>query len=545
MTRAARRACASGRCACCAATGGRVSTGAAACATRSPARRRRATATSGTGTRASTRSSGATSTRRRARSELRTLLKVGQWQGLPPPHDVLGLAGGLAPRAALCHRVVQEQPGHHLDTDAADRARLGGGRRRVRRPARVPRPRRSTSCGATTTGWPTAATPTATGCSRSCCPTSRGSTTRPSTTASTAGWRTTGRATSRSSSRRAGCAATRTRSPARTDRHVEDVLVNVFYALSLRALARLCGEATAARSTPSAPRASSAPCSSAATTSAPGLFLDLAGRGEAPRPRVDLVGARAARARRAAGRRAPAAGRGAPARPSAATSAPVGIPSVAREERGVQPALRPLALLARAGVDGDRLAARAADAATGLRRRGRPDRRARSPGRSSASATASTTTRSTAPAWPRASSGCRRCWSTCCRPTPDDARSDAAAGLVARRALAVATAATASTLLDVTVVYLALPDLGSDLGPTFTQQQWVDRRLRGRDGGDAARVRRAAPTAAAGGACSSPGWLSSARRRSACAAAPDGDTLAVARAVQGLGAARSSRPRSR
>jgi EmrB/QacA subfamily drug resistance transporter len=104
------------------------------------------------------------------------------------------------------------------------------------------------------------------------------------------------------------------------------------------------------------------------------------------------------------------------------------------------------------------------------------------------------------------------------------------------RSLAVATAATALTLIDVTVVYLALPALGADLNATFTQQQWVI---------DAYAVAMAATLLAFGALADRSG-----RRRvfigglvafgtasAACAAAPDGDALAVARAFQGLGAA--------
>ena len=106
----------------------------------------------------------------------------------------------------------------------------------------------------------------------------------------------------------------------------------------------------------------------------------------------------------------------------------------------------------------------------------------------------------------------------------------------AGRTLAIATAATALTLLDVTVVYLALPALGSDLDASFTQQQWVV---------DAYAVAMAATLLAFGALADRTG-----RRRvfliglavfgaasAACAAAPDGDTLAIARALQGLGAA--------
>jgi EmrB/QacA subfamily drug resistance transporter len=109
-------------------------------------------------------------------------------------------------------------------------------------------------------------------------------------------------------------------------------------------------------------------------------------------------------------------------------------------------------------------------------------------------------------------------------------------GSPAGRSLAVATAATALTLIDVTVVYLALPALGADLHATFTQQQWVV---------DAYAVAMAATLLAFGALADRSG-----RRRVfvggltvfgaasvACATAPDGDVLAIARAVQGVGAA--------
>jgi EmrB/QacA subfamily drug resistance transporter len=104
------------------------------------------------------------------------------------------------------------------------------------------------------------------------------------------------------------------------------------------------------------------------------------------------------------------------------------------------------------------------------------------------------------------------------------------------RSLVVATAATALTLLDVTVVYLALPDLGRDLGATFTEQQWVV---------DAYAVAMAATLLVFGALADRRG------RRGvflgglvlfggasiACALAPGGAALAIARAFQGAGAA--------
>lgn len=102
--------------------------------------------------------------------------------------------------------------------------------------------------------------------------------------------------------------------------------------------------------------------------------------------------------------------------------------------------------------------------------------------------------------------------------------------------LLVATAATALTLLDVTVVYLALPVVGSDLRATFAQQQWVV---------DAYAVAVASALLVLGAVADRRG-----RRivflaglgvfgvaSAACAAAPSGVALDAARAVQGLGAA--------
>jgi EmrB/QacA subfamily drug resistance transporter len=106
----------------------------------------------------------------------------------------------------------------------------------------------------------------------------------------------------------------------------------------------------------------------------------------------------------------------------------------------------------------------------------------------------------------------------------------------AGRTLAVATAATALTLIDVTVVYLALPALGADLDATFTQQQWVI---------DAYAVAMAATLLAFGALADrrgrrrvfTAGLIAFGAASAACTAAPDGDTLAVARAIQGFGAA--------
>jgi glycogen debranching enzyme len=65
---------------------------------------------------------------------------------------------------------------------------------------------------------------------------------------------------------------------ARYDEHVEDVLVNVFYALSLRALARLTGEVEYATRAARTEQALLEHC----WDEDRGLFWDLAGRGEVP-----------------------------------------------------------------------------------------------------------------------------------------------------------------------------------------------------------------------------------------------------------------------
>jgi hypothetical protein len=125
---------------------------------------------------------------------------------------------------------------------------------------------------------------------------------------------------------------------ARTDRHVEDVLVNVFYALSLRALARLCdhdeggGGRVYAERAARVERALLERCLDERS----GLFLDLAGRGERPVP-VSTWSALA-----------PLALPGIPTDVRRRLVeehvldrrrylAPVGIPSVARDERSFNP----------------------------------------------------------------------------------------------------------------------------------------------------------------------------------------------------------------
>ena len=183
----------------------------------------------------------------------------------------------------------------------------------------------------TCTGWSPSATPTATACSRSCSRTSPGSTTRRSTTPSTVRSHTTCPAT------RAGRAVPahaleRHAIAARTDLHVEDVLVNVAYALSLRALARLTGDAHWSADAPRAPRRR---CWSGAWTRGRGLFFDLAGRGERP-VEISTWSSLAPLALAGHPTRSAAARRGAPPAP-APLPRPVGIPSVSMEEPSFKP----------------------------------------------------------------------------------------------------------------------------------------------------------------------------------------------------------------
>ena len=146
------------------------------------------------------------------------------------------------------------------------------------------------------------------------------------------------------------------------DEHVEDVWVNVAYALSLRAMARLAGDDAYAR------RADAGRGGAARALPGPGHRAVLRPRRarRAPGARVDVVRAVAADARHAARGRPPAPGRGAPARPAPLPRAlrhPLG-----GDGRAVVPAgLRPVAHVARAGVDERRLAAAAGAARAGLR----------------------------------------------------------------------------------------------------------------------------------------------------------------------------------
>ncbi len=158
----------------------------------------------------------------------------------------------------------------------------------------------------------------------------------------------------------------------RYEEHTEDVLVNVCYALGLRALARLDAEHgdIYARRAEQTERALMERCYDEST----GLFFDLAGRGERP-VRVSTWSSLAPLALRALPE---------PVRRRLVEEhllderryrAAYGIPSVALEEPSLSIRVCALALLARAGVDEHRLAARARSARIGLRRGGAADRR--------------------------------------------------------------------------------------------------------------------------------------------------------------------------
>ena len=194
----------------------------------------------------------------------------------------------------------------------------------------------------------------------------------------------------------------------RYDEHVEDVLVNVFYAL------------VTASAGPARRRARSATCAARADQTEAALLERC--YDERHRPVLRPRGPRRAPG---AGSRtwsslAPLALTGCP-RTSAAGSSrstccdprryrvATGIPSVARSGAHVQPALRPLALLARARVDEHSLAARAPDDRARVRGRGRADRALAGGGGRCATASASTTTRSPGAGSPPAGSGLPHC----------------------------------------------------------------------------------------------------------------------------------------
>ena len=130
----------------------------------------------------------------------------------------------------------------------------------------------------TSTGWSASATSTATGSSPSSCPTSRGSTTARSTTPSTAPYAHYKPGYFRLVARYGRLGWSAHEIAAVHDEHVEDVWVNVAYALSLRAMARLAGDDAYARRADGVEAALLERCLDPAT----GLFYDLAGRAERP-----------------------------------------------------------------------------------------------------------------------------------------------------------------------------------------------------------------------------------------------------------------------
>ena len=141
---------------------------------------------------------------------------------------------------------------------------------------------------------------------------------------------------------------------ARYDEHIEDVLVNVFYALSLRSLARLTGDETYLVRALRTEHALVEQC----WDEERGLFWDLAGAEQTPLARVDLVLARTARAAVAPRADRAAADRGAPAPPSPLPGAirdPIGVDGGAE----LPGRLAPVPLLARPVMDKHRVAARA------------------------------------------------------------------------------------------------------------------------------------------------------------------------------------------
>ena len=255
---------------------------------------------------------------------------------LPAAHGLLGPAGGLAARAAVRDAALARRPADALDRPAAAAVGVGAVRRRPRRPARArraprlarprarPRRRRPAHDRAARRVRPRRLAEVRPGL-RGRWPTDSPGYARLLRRCRQLGWRS-----------RAIIAA--------TEEHVEDVLVNVAYALSLRAMARMTGDAAwDAR----ADRTVDALLERCWDPRARALLGPRRPRRGA-RPRRDVVVARAARAAGAAGRGRRAARR-APRR-RAHVRAPVGIPSVRPVRAVVQPALPALALLARPGA---------------------------------------------------------------------------------------------------------------------------------------------------------------------------------------------------
>ena len=191
------------------------------------------------------------------------------------------------------------------------------------------------------------------------------------------------------------------------DEHVEDVWVNVAYALSLRAMARLAGDDAYARRADAVEAALLERCLDPVS----GLFYDLAGRDERP-VRVSTWSALSPlmldTLPEDVRRRLVEEHLLAPAPLSRGGRHPVG-----GDGRAVVPAgLRPVAHVARVLVDERGLAAVARPARAGLRRGRRPDRRGHGRRRAAATDCASTTTRAPAAGWRPGASRGRRWWPT-------------------------------------------------------------------------------------------------------------------------------------
>ena len=197
---------------------------------------------------------------------------------------------------------------------------------------------------------------------------------------------------------------------ARYDEHVEDVLVNVFYALSLRALARLTGDDAYQARAPRTERALIERC----WDEDRGLFWDLAGPRHTPL-RVSTWSSLAPLAL--------------PSLPEEIARrlieehllhpqryrAPYGIPSVSMEEPSFRAGWHLFRCWRGPSWINTVWLLVPALAAVRVRGRGATGSSARASSSSSATGSASTTTRSTARGWRRAASAGRRCWSTCSR----------------------------------------------------------------------------------------------------------------------------------
>ena len=199
----------------------------------------------------------------------------------------------------------------------------------------------------------------------------------------------------------------------RYDEHIEDVLVNVMYGLSLRSLSRTDG-GDERRGVRAPGRRGHRGAARALLGRAARALLGSRRARAAPDRDLDLVLARASRPARPAGGGRPAPRRGAPARPAPLPRA--GRRAVGRDGRAELPArLPPVPLLARARRGSTSPGCSCRRSAGWATRTRRPGSWIRWWARSSATASASTTTRSTATASRRGGSAGRRCWSICSR----------------------------------------------------------------------------------------------------------------------------------